>query len=160
MATSSQNIPGMEYPTQKAMLAGNPRDSAYTAMTNSNQNQANANKLMAGGKIKRTHKGGQNAINVPQYQMLYEPQGGNGTNPNNQIQTNLQTSTQISANKVYDNYASIKGGSSRRKKGGNTNWLWGCMSGGKHSKESKKHTRSKKSKKHTRRNKSKNSHKK
>lgn len=158
MSTSSQNIPGMEYPTQKAMLAGNPRDSAYAAMTNSNQNQANANKLMAGGKIKRRHRGGQSAINVPQYQMLYEPQGGNGTNPNNQIQTNLQTSTQMSANKVYDNYATVKGGSTRKRKGGNTNWVWGCMSGGKRSKKSKKH--GKRSKKYTRCNKSKKSHKK
>ena len=62
--------------------------------------------------------------------MAYEPQGGPGTNPNNQIQGNSQTSTQMQANAALDNLK--KGGSRRRRsrKGGNPDWIWGCMSGG------------------------------
>ena len=111
-------VPGMIIPTQKAMLAGTPRDSAQASLTASNESQANANKLMAGGKIKRKGKkskiAGSNIV-VPQYNMLYTPQGGEGTNPNNQIQSNAQTSTQMAANNIYDNYASIKGGTKKKK---------------------------------------------
>jgi hypothetical protein len=162
MSTSNAtaNVPGMMYPTQKAMLAGTPRDSANVAMLTANQNQTTANKLMSGGKIKKTRYFGGDAssqIVVPQYNMLYTPQGGVGTNPNDQIKINSQTSTQMNANSVYDKYASIKGGTrrrstrrrgsrrrstrrggSRRRKGGNPDWSWGCMSGGKH-KKSRKH---------------------
>jgi len=155
--TSNQNVPGMIYPTQKAMLAGTPRDSAYATQLSANQSQTNANKLMAGGKLKRKYRGGDGAIVVPQYTMLYSPQGGPGTNPNNQIQSNAQTSTQMSANRVYDNYATQKGGS-RKRKGGNPNWLWGCMSGGKYkgkrksirnkTKKTRKTIKSRKSRKH------------
>jgi hypothetical protein len=151
---SNQTVPGMIYPTQKAMLAGTPRDSAQAAQTSANQSQANANKLMAGGKLKRRYRGGDGAIVVPQYNMLYTPQGGEGTNPNNQIQSNAQTSTQMSANRVYDNQATVKGGS-RKRKGGNPDWLWGCMSGGKSKgkrksrrNKTKKSRKSRKSKKH------------
>jgi len=147
---TNENIPGMIYPTQKAMLSGNPRDSANTAMINANQSQANANKLMAGGKIKKKSYGGNSSqIVVPQYNMLYTPQGGTGTNPNDQIQINAKTSTQIHANSVYDKFASVKGGTKRRKsitkrrRGGNPNWHWGCMSGGR-KKKSRKHTKSRK----------------
>lgn len=145
---ATSNVPGMMYPTQRAMLAGTPRDSANASLKQSNVSQANANKLMAGGKKKRNlFRGGDNII-VPQYTMLYTPQGGVGTNPNNQIQANAQTSTQMSANSVYDNYATIRGGRKRKSvKGGNynPNWYWGCMSGGKY-KKSKKIKKSKKQK--------------
>lgn len=79
-------------------------------------------------------KGGvsNSTIVVPQYQMLYEPQGGPGTNPNSQIQGNSQTSTQMAANSALDNGAIKMGGRGKRsRKGGNSDWLWGCMSGGK-----------------------------
>ena len=82
--------------------------------------------------------------------MLYEPQGGTGTNPNNQIQGNAQTSTQMAANQVYDNQATQMGGSKRRK-GGNPNWLWGCMSGGKKKKKTRKNTKRSRKNKQTRR---------
>ena len=155
MSTSNAtaNVPGMMYPTQKAMLAGTPRDSANAAMTTANQSQANANKLMSGGKIKKNRlMGGDTGsqIIVPQYNMLYSPQGGVGTNPNDQIQANAQTSTQMNANSVYDNYATVRGGSkkrrggskkrrggSKKRRGGNPNWYWGCMSGGKNKKTRK-----------------------
>jgi len=141
---------GMMYPTTKAMVGSNPADSARISMVNKAQSQTTANKLMAGGKIRRRARYGGAAstsssissITVPQYQMPYEPQGGTGTNPNNQIQGNSQTSTQMAANSVYDSDANKMGGSkckgrkisstfSKSRKGGNPDWIWGCMSGGK-----------------------------
>lgn len=153
MSTTNNSVPGMMYPTQKAMIGSTPADSARQIAVNKSASQANANQLMAGGRIKRRKYGGGNdSIVVPQYQMLYQPQGGDGTNPNNQIQGNAQTSTQMAANRVYDNQATKMGGS-RRRRGGNPNWLWGCMSGGKkrtkkHSKRTRKNRRSRKHRKH------------
>ena len=145
---SNQNAQGMIYPTTKAMVGSNPADSARLAAVNKGQAQAAANSAMAGGKLKRKnkkHRGGASTIAVPQYQMLYEPQGGTGTNPNNQIQGNAQTSTQMAANSVNDAKASKMGGGSKKRKGGNPDWVWGCMSGGK--KRTRKHTRRNKNKK-------------
>lgn len=135
MSTTNNSVPGMMYPTQKAMIGSNPSDSARLAAVNKSAAQAQANQLMAGGKIRKYRYGGGNIV-VPQYQMLYEPQGGNGTNPNNQIQAGAATSTQMTANSVYDNQASKVGGGrrsggSKRRRGGNPDWVWGCMSGGK-----------------------------
>ena len=151
--STTNSVPGMMFPTQKAMIGSTPADSARLAAVNKSASQAQANKLMAGGKLrKRRHIGG--AVVVPQYQMLYEPQGGPGTNPNNQIQAGSQTSTQMAANSVYDNAATKTGGSkrSRNRKGGNPNWLWGCMSGGKKctrkNKKSRKSRKNKKSRKY------------
>jgi len=119
---------GITLPTQKAMLAGNPRDSAIASMTNASQSQASANKL-AGGR-RRKYRGG--AIAAPQMQMLYTPQGGPGTNPNDQMKTNASTQSQTNANRAYDKDAMMTGGSRRKRRGGNPDWLWGCMSGGKY----------------------------
>ena len=133
MSTSNNTVPGMMYPTQKAMIGSTPADSARLTAINKSISQSNANKLMAGGKIiKKKYRGGdsENSIIVPQYTMPYDPQGGIGTNPNNQIQGNAQTSTQMAANSLYDNQATKMGGS-RKKKGGNPDGLWGWMSGGK-----------------------------
>lgn len=133
-SNSNQNVPGMIYPTTKAMVGSNPADSARLAAVNKAQAQAAANSAMAGGKMKRKskkHRGGASSIPVPQFQIPYEPTGGTGTNPNNQIQGNAQTSTQMAANSVYDAKASKMGGGSKRRKGGNPDWVWGCMSGGK-----------------------------
>ena len=135
--SNNNSVPGMILPTQKGMPAGNPRDSAMQSMNNNAQLQAQANNSLSGGrhrkrKARRAYRGG-DAIAVPQYQMLYEPQGGNGTNPNNQIQGNAQTSTQMAANAALDSGATKMGGSRRRRyrKGGNPDWVWGCLSGGK-----------------------------
>jgi hypothetical protein len=148
-------IPGLMLPTQKAMISGSPRDSAYASMTAANQSQTNANKLMSGGKYKykyrgkykyrtkkhkRKYRGG--TVTVPQFTMLYNDPSGPGTGPNSQIQGNSQTSTQQQANAALDcglNNTCAKGGSRRRRnisrsrsrKGGNPNWHWGCKSGGK-----------------------------
>jgi hypothetical protein len=73
--------------------------------------------------------------------MSYEPQGGPGTNPNDQIASNAQVGTQGAANAALDAGAFKKGGRrSRKRKGGNPDWLWGCMSGGR-----KRRSRSKRS---------------
>ena len=157
--SNTNSVPGLMNPTQKGMLAGNPRDSAIQSTTNNNLLQAQANTALSGGRLRKrkAYRGGEanSTIQVPQYQMLYEPQGGTGTNPNNQIQAGAQTSTQMAANSVYDNAATKTGGSkrSRRRKGGNPNWLWGCMSGGKkrtrkHTKRSRAHRKSRKNRKH------------
>ena len=132
--SNNNSVAGMMYPTQKGMPAGNPRDSAIQNMNNSQQTAALASKLLSGGKRirvsrKRRYGGGQ--IVVPQYQMLYEAQGGPGSNPNNQIQGISQTSTQMAANSALDNGATKMGGRRRSKKGGNPDWVWGCLSGGK-----------------------------
>jgi len=144
---SNAPVPGMTYPTQKGMLAGNPRDSAIQEGANSNA------KLASMGKIGGKKRGGAVASNaqtipVPQYQMLYTPQGGNNSNPNAQIQQSAGISTQGAANSVYDKQA-LTGGSKKRhyKIGGNPNWSWGCYSGGK--KRTKKNTkRSRRLRKH------------
>ena len=47
--TSNTNtVPGMIYPTQKGMLAGNPRDSAMQQMTNTNIKQTSLNNAIGG----------------------------------------------------------------------------------------------------------------
>ena len=132
--SNNKSVDGMMLPTQKGMLAGNPRDSAMQSMNNNSQLQAQASTALAGGRHrKRKAYGGGDTLTVPQYQMLYEPQGGNGTNPNNQIQASSQTSTQMAANAALDKVGGSKRRGSRRRsrKGGNPDWLWGCMSGGK-----------------------------
>lgn len=145
-STTSSTVPGMLYPTQKGMLSGNPRDSAMQQMTDINVKQASLANAV-GGK-RRSKKGGA-GIAVPQYQMQYTPQGGPGTAPNAQIQQNLQTSTQGAANSVYDSDATKMGGTRKHnyKRGGNSNWYWGCYSGGAKNKNSKKTKKTKKTKK-------------
>ena len=138
--SNNEPIPGMMLPTQRGMPAGNPRDSAMQTLHNNAQIQAQANNALSGGRHrKRKTYGGGDAIPVPQYQMLYEPQGGNGTNPNNQIQASSQTSTQMAANSALDKVGGTKRRGSRRRsrKGGNPDWLWGCMSGVKKSRTRK-----------------------
>jgi hypothetical protein len=84
-------------------------------------------------------------------QMLYTPQGGPGTNPNDQMKSNAITQSQTNANSVYDKDALMKGGSRRKRRGGNPNWLWGCMSGGKKCskrRRNKTHKKSRKSRKY------------
>ena len=135
---------GITLTTQKAMLAGNPRDSAIASMNNASQSQASANKL-AGGR-RRRYRGG--AIAAPQMQMLYTPQGGPGTNPNDQMKSNAVTQSQTTANRAYDNQALMKGGSRRKRRGGNPDWLWSCMSGGKKCSKRRRNKTHKKSRKH------------
>ena len=159
------SIPGMMYPTMKGMPAGNPRDAAITNMNNAAAIQAQANNAVGGRKrmrSRRSRKGGASAITVPQFNMSYEPQGGPGTNPNDQIASNAQVGTQGAANAALDAGAFKKGGSKRSdskrsdskrsdskrsrrsRKGGNPDWVWGCSSGGKRSRRSNRKRKSSK----------------
>ena len=79
------SVPGLIYPTSKGLLAGNPRDSAIANLNNADAIQAKANNAVGGRRIRSSRKLKGGTIAVPQYQMLYEPQGGPGTNPNDQI---------------------------------------------------------------------------
>jgi hypothetical protein len=149
------SIPGLIYPTSKGMLAGNPRDSAIANMNNASAIQAQANNAV-GGRRSRSRRNRSRAVSrvgggtiaVPQYQMLYEPQGGPGTNPNNQIQANAAIATQGAANAALDSGAFKKGGRrSRSRKGGNSDWNWGCMSGGRKRRSHKRSTKRRASRK-------------
>lgn len=147
---------GMIYPEIKGSLGGTPMQSAMLDGNNKAQLQATANSLI-GGRIKRRHGGG---ITVPQFQNS----NTSSANINNIIAQLARTSTQMDAYSVYDNLSRQMGGmkmggmkmggmrtrrkrgGTRRKRGGNVNWVWGCMSGGK--KKSKRKSRSKKLRKH------------
>jgi hypothetical protein len=145
--SNNSSVPGLEMPTQKAMLAGNPRDSAMQSMNNNAELQAQANKNLSGGRHRKLRGG---AIPAPQMQLLYENQ--NGTGPNEQMKGNAQTSTQMAANAALDAGATKMGGSRRRRsrKGGNPDWVWGCMSGGKKRRTRKTSRKNKKSRKNKR----------
>jgi hypothetical protein len=117
------------------MLAGNPKDSAIAANNQAISRQTDLIKATSGGSKhrrrpnKRTkYVGGADDVTVPQYQMQYKPTGANGQNPNVIIKQNAEVSTQGAANAQYDNLA--KAGGSRKKRGGNSDWSWGCYSGG------------------------------
>jgi hypothetical protein len=138
---------GLLLPTQQAMIGNTPAESAHLNSISKSQTQANAVNLLAGGKSSKMRGGD---VTVPQVQMLYTPAGGPGTGPNDQIQANSQTSTQMAANSEFDKQATMGGRrrrSRRNKKGGNKNWSWGCMSGGKKRKTTKRNRKSRKSRK-------------
>ena len=115
----STNPPGLILPTSTSYVpgAGNPRESALLSQQQMNQSQNNLNKSV-GGRKRRLRRGGSNNNNVavPQFQMQYTPQGGPGTNPNDQIANISSTSMQTTAWKADDNLATKMGGRSRRKK--------------------------------------------
>jgi len=123
-------VPGVIYPTQQGLIAGNSRDSAIQHINNMNAKQ-NALNQVAGKKNKRRVKswkrGG--AVAVPQFGAKYPEQAGPGTGTNAQIAGLTQTSTQNKANAAYDSQLH-KGGSKISKNGGNPNWHWPCSSGG------------------------------
>lgn len=140
--SNNDSVPGLMFPTQKGFPpgAGNSRDASIQNMKSNSELQTLANNSLSGGTLRkrksyRRYKGGDanSTIVVPQLQMPYEPQGGPGTNPNNQIQENARISTQMAANSALDSGATKMGGTRHRRsrKGGNPDWLWGCMSGGK-----------------------------
>jgi len=108
--------PGLILPTQKSFIpgAGNPRDSALMAGKEMNAKQASLNASVGGRK--RKIKGGKNVVAVPQFQMQYTPQGGVGTNPNDQIKATSSTSMQSNAWAVHDNQANKMGGRKTKRK--------------------------------------------
>ena len=148
---TTNKIPGMIYPSVQAMPGGNPRDSAILAQQQSSQSQAALANAVGGyrkhknRRLTNKHGGAtQDAIVVPQFQMLYKPTGSGGQDPNNIIKSGSQISTQGAANSTYDKYASQMGGKKRYKKGGNI-LSWGCYNGG--SKRKTKYNSHKKTKK-------------
>lgn len=157
---NSNNPPGLILPTTLSYTngAGNPRDSALLAQQNMNMKQNDLNKAVSGGtKRKRNYKGGADAnssVIVPQFQMQYTPQGGPGTNPNNQIAQLSSTNMQSTAWSADDSKATKMGGSKRRRRysrGGNLDWVWGCYSGGKKKTRRNKNRKSKRKTRHNRR---------
>ena len=148
--STNKPVPGLMQPTQKAMLSGNPRDSAIASQNASNQKLNNLNQISKGGR--RRSRGG--AIAVPQYQMNYTPQNGPGQDPNSVIKQNSQISTQGTENAKYDSLATQSGGKSwsKSKKGGkyNPDWSWGCYSGGRKSRR-RSHRRSRRTRTNKRR---------
>ena len=144
------SYPGLILPTTQSytMGAGNARDSAIMATQNMNAKQANLVNAV-GGKRKRRYRGGADAIVVPQFQMQYNVTNGTGTGPNDQIAGLSSTSMQSASWSVNDNKASIKGGTKRKyKRGGNPDWSWGCVSGGKRRTYKRRISRRKKNNKH------------
>ena len=163
MTTTSNTPPGLILPTMKSFTpgAGNPRDSAMLTQQNMNSKQASLNASVGGKRRKRIsgstrYSGGTNVVNVPQFPMLYKPQAGDGTNPNDQIKANSSTSMQSTSWGANDHLATKMGGTKKRhgskkaysygrrrtsknKKGGNwnPNWSWGCYSGGRKTRRSK-----------------------
>ena len=132
--SNNNSVPGMIYPTVKGSLAGTPRDSAMANMKQNNQLQAQANTALSGGRHrKRKAYGGGDTLVAPQATLLYPEINGHGTGVNSQMQGNAQTSTQMAANSALDKVGGSKrrGSKRRSRKGGNPDWLWGCMSGGK-----------------------------
>ena len=116
MSNSNTNIPGLLLPTQQGMLAGNPRDSAIAQGMASEQKLQDLQSIGGGRRKKR---GGAATIQVPQFNMLYTPQGGPGQTPNSIIVEGAVVGTQGTANAVYDNFALQNGGRLQR----------GCYSG-------------------------------
>jgi hypothetical protein len=125
----------MIYPQEKPMLAGNPKDSAIAANNQAISRQSDLIKATSGGNRHKKNKYG-GANNVPQFQMQYTPTGAGGQNPNDIIKQNAGLSVQGAENAKYDNLARV--GGSRKKRGGNMDWSWGCYSGGRKKSRSKK----------------------
>lgn len=143
---ATKPVPGVIYPTQKAPLSNNPRNSAIESVNNMNAKQ-NALNQIAGFKRCKTYKKG-GAVTVPQFSNKYPEQSGPGTGTNSQITKLTQVGAQNKANSQFDSYANKKGGR-RSKKAGNPDWHWPCSSGGK--KKTRRSSRSRNSRSHTQR---------
>lgn len=117
--SSNNSVPGMIYPQQKPMLAGNPKDSAIAANNQSISRQSDLIKATSGGKRRRLYKkyGGatSDGVTVPQMQVQYSTTGAGGQDPNSIIKQNTSVSVQGAENAKYDNLA--KKGGSRKKEG-------------------------------------------
>ena len=122
---------GIPVQTVVAPNGANPSQSALNNMRANSAQQAAATKALAGGKKKgRTLRGGQAApagapIPVALRSPPYNPGVGPEQTPNAQTLMIAKMATQQQANQKLD-----KVGGSRRKWGGNPDWVWPCMSGG------------------------------
>ena len=153
------------YPTKAGMVGTSPANSAMVHGQQNNASQANANRLMAGGKFRKSRRNRKSSkqryvkrggtSTVPQFQKPAGPQvQATGGDTNSQIVAGQQNYMQQGANARWDSQASINGGT-KRKRGGNSNLNWGCMSGGKRSRGKRsrgKRSRGKRSRRRTSRN--------
>lgn len=125
------NIPGLIQPTVISYPPGANSPATAAKMMNdaNNQKLQNINQMVAG---KRRKRGGSNVI-VPVLKPIYTSQNGEGTDLVSQQAFTQSINMQSTANSINDNEATKMGGSRRRryKRGGNSEWLWGCYSGGK-----------------------------
>ena len=125
------NTPGLPVNTIVSQVGANPRQSAMLNMQANSQQQAAATKALAGGRKKRrTLSGGQAApagapIPIALRPSPYPQTVGAGQTTNAQTLQIAQLGTQQYANADLDQV-----GGSRRKWGGNPDWVWPCMSGG------------------------------
>ena len=126
--STSTTYPGLQLPTQKSFTSGtgNPRDSAIASMKQTTISQNNLNNAVKTGggrrkyrttpryhdrtRRKRRRRFGGAGVAVPQFQMQYTPQGGPGTNPNDQIKALSSTGMQSAAWSAKDAAALSKGG--------------------------------------------------
>ena len=146
--SNNSSVPGLTNPTMQSMAAGNPRDSAIANTAAASAKQAEANRMTAGSK-----KRGGSGVVVPTLTPGYVERGGPGQTTTDITKSNAQTGVQGAANAKYDENA-LKGGSRRKRKGGNPDWNWGCSSGGKRIKKNRSNKRkTRKHRKKTRRNK-------
>jgi hypothetical protein len=142
---TNNNIPGLFLPTQKGMLAGNPRDSAIAEGNAANlklqalRSIGGSRYRSRGRRMRKKRGGAASVIQVPQFNMLYSDQSGDGQDPNSIIQQNARIGTQGAANAVFDKYATQMGGQYNINMNTNTNqYQWGCYSGGKKYKKYRK----------------------
>ena len=148
-SNTNATYPGIAPITQTSFAngTGNARDSAAQSQADMNNRQQMINQAGRGRSRKYRKKGGDGEqVAVPQFQMQYTPTGGPGTNPNDQVAAASSTGMQSAAWSANDSLATQKGGKRRYRKGGNPDWVWGCYSGGRHSK--RRHSRRRK---HTKR---------
>ena len=144
---SNQNSPpGMIQPTVPSLPAGatGPHDAAK-AMNDANNNKLhNINKMSAGSRRRRYRGGDNSQVTVPVIKPIYTSQNGPGTDTTAQQAQGQSISMQTAADKVNDNQATKMGGSRRKKRGGNPDWVWGCYSGGRRRTYRRKNRKNKK----------------
>jgi hypothetical protein len=136
---------------EKATIQGHIGPHGTAALQSRNQqdiNQANANAAVGGSKKK---KGGSQIVPNPPQSSL-KPVGGPGQTTNDINTNNYANFKQGEVNSAGDHHATQQGGS-RKKRGGNPDWLWGCYSGGKKKKMRTNKRKTRRYRKKTRRNK-------
>lgn len=114
----SQSPPGLIYPTMKSYPQGanSPAEAAHLNMVSANQRHANLSSSVGGKKTKKYKGGTQTQVAVPLPQMSYTPQGGPGTNPNDQAANLAAISMQSTAWSANDHHATKTGGKTKRRK--------------------------------------------
>jgi hypothetical protein len=140
-------ISGLTQPTIQGRN-GSPFENSYNNMNQRNASNASLAAAVSGGSMKK--KGG--AVTVPVVRPMYKDVGGPGQTTNDIASNTAGVSVQGAEWAKNDNLATQKGGS-RKRRGGNSDWLWGCYSGGKKKKTRTNKRKTRRYRKKTRRNK-------